>query len=155
MNLPTTPEERHTAALCHLVSIPFPFFGPIAFLALNRKSKFVALHAAQALFEALVLSTVLFIAGAISLAFSLRKIWEVVQSRGESLTWSLVMETLLKAGATWVILGLISGYYLISSILDANQARQGRWKSSIISGRLAKRFVRLTDRERTTLGERA
>ena len=134
-------EERTCAAVCHIVSIFFPYAGPAFFYFVRGKSKFVALHAAQAFFEALVLSIVLLFAGAISLFFSLRKVWELVETRGASFSWDLVWTTLLKAGATWVILALIGGYYLIASIFDALGALRGNWSPSLISGRLAKRLV--------------
>ena len=138
----STSAERNTAALCHLVSIPLPFLGPIFFLATQRRSKFVVLHAAQALFEAIILSSVLFVATAISVIISLSKVWEAIQTRGESLTWSLLWETLIKAGATWVILGVISAFYFVSSLLDARRASQGKWKGSLISGPLARRATK-------------
>jgi len=135
-------DERNLAAASHLLSIPFPFLAPAAIFFWKRSSsRFVALHAAQAFFEALVLNIVLFIALAISLAFTLVKVWEAVQTRGQSLTWDDLWSALIKAGATWLILGLISFYYLVQSVIQANQAYRGKWKGSLISGRLAKKVT--------------
>src|SRR5688500_5759932 len=90
-------DERNLAAASHLLSIPFPFLAPAAiFLWKRSSSRFVALHAAQAFFEALVLNIVLFIALAVSLAFTLAKVWEAVQSQGQSLTWDDLWAALIK-----------------------------------------------------------
>lgn len=137
---PASPHERHLAAATHVLSIWFPYLAPIiAYFLFRRTSKFVASHALQALFEALILSIVLVVAGAISIAFTIAKVWELVQTRGQSFSWDLVWQAALKAVATWIILGVISLWYTVASILQAIQAYQGRWKPRFLSGRLAGR----------------
>lgn len=138
--VPATTEERHLAAGCHALSIFFPYLAPLAFFLLKRRSsRFVAVHALQAFYEALVLNIVLIVAGAISLGFTIVKVYELVETRGQSFTWDLVWTTLLKAAATWLIFGVVSAVYFLSSILQAIRAYRGRWKPSMISGRLAAR----------------
>lgn len=110
----------------------------ITFVSKRSRSRFVALHAAQAFFETLLLNIVLFIALAISLAFTAAKVWEAIQTQGQSLTWDDLWAALIKAAATWVILGAISLYYTISNVIQALQAFRGEWKGSVISGRLAR-----------------
>ena len=135
-------QEKTIAAACHLLSIPFPYMAPlVTFFWKRSQSRFVALHASQAFFETLVLNIVLFIALAVSLAFTLAKVVEAVQTRGQSLRWDDLWAALLKAAATWIILGVVSFYYTVQSVLQALQALRGQWKGSLISGRLAKRVT--------------
>lgn len=135
-------EERALAAACHLCRIPFPYLAPIGFFLLKRStSRFVALHAAQAFFEALVLNVVLFVALGVSLMFTLAKVLEAIETRGQSLTWDDLWLALLKAAATWIILGLVSTFYAIRSVIQALQAYRGEWKGSMIAGRMARRVV--------------
>jgi hypothetical protein len=137
-----TSEEKTIAAACHLLSIPFPYMAPlVTFFWKRKQSRFVALHASQAFFEALILSIVLFIALAISMAFTIAKVWQAIETRGQSLTWDDLWAALIKAGATWIILAVVSFYYTLSSVIQAIQALQGRWSGSMISGRLAKRVA--------------
>jgi len=146
-----TQEERTLAGACHLLSIPFPYLAPIiAFFWQRSKSRFVSLHAAQAFFETLILNIVLFFALAISLMFTAGKVWEAIQTKGQSLTWDDLWAALLKAAATWLILGAISLYYAVSSIFQAIQAFRGKWRGSLISGRLARA---VTPRERKVAPE--
>ena len=134
-----TQEERTLAGVCHLLSIPFPYLAPImTYLWQRSKSRFVSLHAAQAFFETLILNIVLFFALAISLMFTAGKVWEAIQTKGQSLTWDDLWAALIKAAATWLILGAVSLYYTISSVFQAIQAFRGRWRGSLISGRLAR-----------------
>ncbi len=134
--------ERSLAAVCHLLSIPFPFLAPIVFFFWKRaESRFIALHAAQAFFEALILNIVLYIALGISMAFTIAKVWEAIQSRGQSLTWDDLWAALIKAGATWLILGVISAYYTIASIVQSVQAYQGKEPKSLLSSRIARKIV--------------
>lgn len=138
----TTTEERTAAAATHVLSIFFPIAAPaIVYFAMRKRSRFVAVHALQALFEAIVLSIVLFLAMAISIVFTLVKVWELIQTRGESFSWDLVWAAVAKAVATWIILGLISLYYTVVSVLQAIRATRGEYKPSLISGRLASRFT--------------
>lgn len=140
--LAPTKEERHWAAACHVLSIPFPYLSPILFFALKRgSSRFVALHAAKAFFETILLNIVLFIGLAISLAFTLAKVWEAIETRGQSLTWDDLWAALIKAAATWIILAVVSLVYTILSVLQAIEAMHGKWKSSLFAGRLAKRVA--------------
>ncbi|HRI42746.1 MAG TPA: DUF4870 domain-containing protein [Fimbriimonadaceae bacterium] len=138
----TTTEERTAAAATHVFSIFFPIAAPaIAYCVMRRRSRFVAVHALQALFEAIVVSVVLFLAMGVSIVFTLVKVWELIQTRGQSFRWDLVWAAVAKALATWIILGLISLYYTIVSILQAIRAARGEYRPSLISGRLASRFV--------------
>jgi uncharacterized membrane protein len=134
--------ERHLAAGCHVASIFFPFIAPlIVYFVSRRASRFVAVHALQAFFEALVLNIVLIIAGGISLAFTIAKVWELVQTNGQSFTWDLIWTALLKAAATWLILGVVSFVYTVLSVVQGWQAFHGQWRPSLISGRIAQRIV--------------
>lgn len=133
-------QERKTAAVCHLASIPFPVVGPIAFLIFAfRRSRFIRLHATQALVEALLLNAVLMVSGAISLVITLVRVWGLIQS-GEGLTWDMVWESLLKSVFMWAMVGLVSLAYTIGSIFQAIRAWRGEWKPSMVSGRLAERW---------------
>lgn len=137
-----TPHERQVAAAGHIASIFFPYLAPlVVFFVYRNQSRFVKAHALQAFFESLILSVVIFVLGAISLIFTLVKVWELVQTRGESFSWDLVWTALIKAAFTWIALGLVSLWYTIASVLQAVQALNGKWKPSIVSGRIAKRSI--------------
>lgn len=140
---PTSPDERLAATATHVLSIFFPFAAPaIAYFVYRGRSPFVAVHALQALFEAILLSVVLFLALAVSFVFTLIKVWELIETRGGSFSWDLVWTALIKAAVTWIILAAISLYYTLSSLVQAIRAGRGEWKPSMISGRLAARVVR-------------
>ncbi|HRK20988.1 MAG TPA: DUF4870 domain-containing protein [Fimbriimonadaceae bacterium] len=140
--LAPTKEERQWAAACHALSIPFPYLSPIVFFALKRgSSRFVALHAAQAFFEALLLNIVLFLALGVSLMFTLAKVLEAIETRGQSLTWDDLWMALIKGATTWLILAAISLVYTVKSAIQALQAYRGEWRGSLFAGRLAKRVV--------------
>lgn len=133
--------ERHVAAAMHVASIFFPYVAPaIAYFVFRGRSRFVAVHALQAFFEALILNIVLIIGLAISLAFTIVKIVELIQTQGQSFSWDMVWQALIKAVATYVILALVSLWYTIASVVQALQALDGRWRSTLLSGRIAARI---------------
>ncbi|MBX7133415.1 MAG: DUF4870 domain-containing protein [Fimbriimonadaceae bacterium] len=137
-----TSHERLVASAGHIASIFFPYLAPLVVYFLYRnQSRFVRVHALQAFFEALILGVVLFVIGAISLAFTLVKVWELVQTRGESFSWDLVWAALLKVTFTWVAVAVVSLWYTFSSMMQAIEAVHGKWKPSIVSGRIAKRSI--------------
>ncbi len=146
--MPMTPTatERNTAAIGHLVSIPFPIWGPVIFYFLHRKSsRFVSLHAVNILIGGLIQSMLLATALVVSALISLGQFLQNPQ-----FTWDLLWAILVKAAVVWVILGVIYVVDVVKSILSASRAQKGEWKPRGISGRMAERLVLRFDRPELT-----
>jgi uncharacterized Tic20 family protein len=139
---PADQNERNAAAACHIAGIFFPYLAPIVALALScKRSRFVQIHALESLFEAIALTVFTVVVFAVSLAISLPGLLELLRSRGESFEWSMVWAALIKSAIVWIGLVLVGLWYTIRSALDALQAIRGEWKPSLVSGRLAAKFL--------------
>jgi len=132
-----SPTERQTAALGHLLSIPFPVTGPIVFWLLHRRaSRFVCLHAADTLAGGIIQSVLITTALIISFLVSLTQFLQNPQ-----FTWDMVWQMGIKAAVVWITLGLVYVIGVIGSILRARAAYQGEWRGRGFTGRLAERLV--------------
>jgi uncharacterized membrane protein len=137
MPMNSTPAERNTAAFGHLVSIPFPIWGPVIFYFLHRKSsRFVSLNAADILIGGIIQSILLASAMIISALVSLGQFLQNPQ-----FTWDLLWGIVIKAAVVWILLGIIYVIGVIGSVVSAIRAHRGEWQPKGISGRLAERLV--------------
>lgn len=137
-----TDRDRSIAAANHIVSIFFPLMGPIIVLAISwKRSRFVAEHAIAAIFDELLMKAILLIGGAISLAFTIMKVTELIQSGGQSFSWDLVWQAALKVAITWLIVLVVGIIVTIRTIWDAYLAYKGEWPDGWLSSRVAKRLA--------------
>lgn len=141
---PPEPWERYLSVACHIAGISFPYLAPIIALIVARgRSKFLSAHALQSLFEALFLTLFLVLVTIVSLCLTLPKVLELIQTRGQSFEWSLIWTTLIKSAIIWIGFGLVSLWYTVQSVIDAITAYRGEWRQSIISGRIARRALKV------------
>ncbi len=141
--LPTPePRERNLAAVSHVSSIFFPIIGPAVAIAISHKRyPFVKCHAISALVDEIILKAILFVGGAVSLAVTIYRIADHLQTKGATLAWEDVWPILLRMGITWLVLLILGLFLTIQSIIQAVRASKGVWPTRGFSGKLAMKMT--------------
>ena len=120
--------DKYLAAAVHISSIFWPLLGPIVGWAFFRRNSFVAAHSKQALKETIVLNILVFTAGAISLSYTIFRIYHYVQTNWRDFSWQ---EFVLRFLIGWIVLGLLEVVNTVVSVRQALLAIQGRWPKSV------------------------
>jgi hypothetical protein len=116
--------ERFVSAAMHVTSIFFPILAPAIVYALAGNSKFVKSHSYQAIFETVVLKVSVFVVGAISLIYTLTRLWHFYQVHWEGFSlWTM----LARFAIGWILLAILEFVNTVISILQAYHALQGVW----------------------------
>jgi uncharacterized membrane protein len=119
--------ERRLAAAMHLCTIPAPFVAPAVALVVARKSDYLKAHAWQSLKEFIVWKLALVLLLALSLSYSVSRIWHHYQS-----DWSefSIWEFLLRFAAGWLFLTVLGGINTVQAVVAAHKAHCGTWPKS-------------------------
>lgn len=134
--------DRSLAAAVHVLSIFFPLTAAgIAYLVFQKGRPYVAAHAISAFMDEIVLKTILFISGAISLGFTISKIVTMVQNGENLFTWDMVWQTVLKMAISWAIVAIIGFVVTLLSIRQAYMAYKGQWPTKGFAGRYLKKSL--------------
>lgn len=138
----STSSDRSLAAAVHVLSIFFPLTAAgIAYLIFHKGKPYVAAHAIGAFMDEIVLKTILFISGVISLGFTITKVVSMVQNGENLFTWDMVWQTVLKMAISWAIVAVIGFIVTLLSIRQAYMAYKGHWPTKGFAGRYLKKSL--------------
>lgn len=123
--LPTpTDRDRYFAGGMHIASIFFPILAPAVVFALAGNSKFIKSHSYQAIFETVVLKVSVFIVGAISLIYTITRLWHYYQIDWQGFS---IWPMLARFAIGWILFAILEVVNTIISIMQAYHAMQGMW----------------------------
>lgn len=130
--------DRVLACVAHLVTFVAPVIAPLAmFAATTHSPRFVRLHVACSLIEAITTKLLLFLVIVASLVHTFGQLSGLADGKP---TEEVLMAAVIKLALVWLIVGSIALYDLVKTILLARRAYLGHEPTGW-SVRLANRWL--------------
>lgn len=121
----TTPSERNTAALIHIISIFTPLWVPaLAWLYYRNSSRFISSHSWQEIVDGIVWKALLLIVMLVSLGFTISRLIYHFQTNWETFSWQ---ELLIRLAISVTVFVTLFTWNLIQALNQARKARAGIW----------------------------
>ncbi|MFM9873390.1 MAG: hypothetical protein ACKVQS_07995 [Fimbriimonadaceae bacterium] len=121
----TTPAERNTAALIHIVSIFTPLWVPaLAWFFYRNTSRFISSHAWQEIVDGIFWKALLLLVMLVSLCFTITRLIYHYQTNWQNFSWQ---ELLIRIAISLAIFGTLFTWNLIQALNQARKARAGIW----------------------------
>jgi hypothetical protein len=116
--------DRYLAAAMHVASIFFPILAPAIVYGLAGRSRFLKSHSYQAIFETAALKVSVFVVGAISLTYTVVRLWDFYQHDWVGFS---IWPMLARFAIGWMLFGILEFANTLISIRQAFGALQGKW----------------------------
>lgn len=121
----TTPSERNTAALIHVISIVTPLWVPaIAWFMHRKTSRFIASHAWQEIVDGIFWKALLLLVMLGGLGVTISRLIYHFQTNWETFTWQ---EILIRLAISVTIFLILFTWNLVQALNQARKARAGIW----------------------------